>query len=66
MCVSPQGEEGPGGEGLGRCQVGVVRRRGEWRAREALPGAAAGEGGSSGGGGVGQTPPPGPWAGRRV
>lgn len=48
----------PGGEGLGRCQVGVVRGRGGWRARGALPRAAvAGEGGSSGGSGVGQTPP---------
>lgn len=49
----------PGGEGLGRCQVGVARGRGEWQARGALPRAAvAGEGGSSRGGGFGQTPPP--------
>lgn len=61
VCV-PQSKEKPERGGSG--QVGVVRRRGEWRAGGALPQAAvAGKGGSSGGGEAGQaslppTPPP--------
>lgn len=57
MCLSPQCEEVPGGRGLGKCWVGVVRRRGACAARGALPReVVAGEGGSSGGGGVGRAP----------
>lgn len=51
-------EEMPEGGGLGRCQVGVVKRSGEWQAGGALPRAAvAGKGGSSGRGGAGPASP---------
>lgn len=58
MCV-PQSKEKPERGGSGSCQVGVVRRRGEWQAGGALPQAAvAGKGGSSGGGEAGKASPP--------
>lgn len=53
VCV-PWSKEKPERAGSGSCQVGVVRRRGEWRAGGALPQAAvAGKGSSSGGGEAG-------------
>lgn len=67
VCVCPQSEEMPEGGGLGRCQVGVVRRRGERPAGGALPRAAvAGEEVPPGEVALARRRPRSPPAGRRV
>lgn len=42
VCLSPQCEEMPAGRGLGKCQVGVVKRRGVCVERNAPPGGGGG------------------------